>query len=174
MKLTASVLCSIAILSQIILSMGTVMHRGDCQSSVSSELNPHSTSHPKTKAKKSHHGCGCSHHSHEKSAPAPTPVQTQTVDSTVCEIVSPLPQPPCHCQSDPTTKFIIADYSVDHRKELEVIQSLPNFNFAFCDYSLNLSKIGNPSTAPPPPQFAPHVTHTSSSFVAIHLGIYLL
>ncbi len=158
MKITTSIICGITILTQIILNMGDMSHRGDCQAQIVPQAD--------SPIEYTSHSCGCSHHHQEFHSQAST-------DSCDAGNQEPTVPAPCHCQSEPTPKYIVGDYAIDHRKELESIQPSIDFNFTFCEYSVDLYKSDHPSNVPPP-IYEPFVAHNSGDFVTIHLGVFLL
>ncbi len=156
MKLIGNIVCTIAILTQIVLSMGLLSHAPECQ-----------VGQPVTVAdvsEKVHHHCGCGHH---HSSPA------EVVNADLCVSVPTTPPHDCTCSPQKTYPYVMSDQIVEQKSKQNALDAgaITSTEVSFSQLSLLLCK-SNQSNAPPPQ--TDYLPQSDTRFTSIHLGVFLI
>lgn len=156
MKLIGNIICTIAILTQIVMSAGFLLHAPDCQAGQSIIISDASES--------MHDHCGCGHHHHAPVSP---------VSNDLCYSIPDTPEHDCTCTPQKTYPYVLGDHIAEQKSKEQLLDAS---NFASIEVSFSQLAIlfckSNQSNAPPPqtdylPQHNPH-------FTSIHLGVFLI
>lgn len=164
MKLIGNIVCTIAILTQIILSAGLFAHAPDCQDTQSLSYE-HTDSH-NTTAQPTHH-CGCTHH-HSSN------VQTSE-DISLCERTPNTPLHDCTCTPQKNHPYHLSHQIPDQKPKDQVLKnsSLAATHIDLSQFSLLLT-ITNHSKAPPRVYEQIYLPQHHARFTSIHLGVFTI
>lgn len=153
MKFIGNIICSIAILTQIILSTGLLSHAPECRSSqsVSTEV-----------ASDAHNGCGCGHYH----------VTVPATNDDLCD-ANPIPSHDCTCIPQNTYPYVLGDHIAELKSKEHILDAI---SMASTDASLpQLSQLlckSNQSNAPP--SQTDYLQQHDARFTSIHLGVFLI
>ncbi len=158
MKLIGNIVCTIAILTQIILSAGLLSHAPDCGAKQSLSV---AVSDTDVTADKLDHDCGCGHH------------HTAPVSNDICDSVATAPAHDCTCTPQKTYPYFLGDHIAEQKSKDHFLDSgsLVSTQIDFSQLSLLLCK-STQSNAPPPDQA--YLPQHDAHFTSIHLGVFLI
>ncbi len=155
MKFIGNIICSIAILTQIVLSAGLFSHAPDCHSSQSVSVFTEITSD-------ANNGCGCGHY--HVTAPA--------TNDELC-YTNPTPSHDCTCIPQKTYPYVLGDHIAELKSKEHIFDAI---SMASTDVSLpQLSQLlckSNHSNAPP--SQTDYLPQHDARFTSIHLGVFLI
>lgn len=157
MKFLGNIVCTIAILAQVLLSAGLFMHAPDCVASQAITASDHQILN-----ENSSHDCGCNHHGHETS-----------VHDEHCYSLPPAPDHDCTCTSQKTYPYVLDDLIIEQKSKNQLLDGgiISSAQIDFNQLSLLLCK-ANPSNGPPPP--LTNLPQQNSRFTSIYLGVFLI
>ncbi|MGJ8656436.1 MAG: hypothetical protein ACSHX6_08290 [Akkermansiaceae bacterium] len=160
MKLFGNIVCSIAILTQIILSAGLLSHAPDCNS-----IQP--SSDTDTVSDLNSHHCGCDH-DHVAEV-------TTSETNALCNATPPLPLHDCTCSPQKTSPYLLNDQIVDTKSKHQLIENgaLASTHVDLSQFSLLLAK-ANQSNAPPLAREIVYLPQHHARFTSIYLGVFTI
>jgi hypothetical protein len=162
MKLIGNIVCTIAILTQIILSAGLLSHAPDCGVTQFLSVTATASGTEVTAGEHNHH-CGCDHY------------HTAPVSNEICDSASGATTPThdCTCTPQKNYPYFLGDHIAEQKSKNHFLDggSLVSARIDFSQLSLLLCK-SNQSNAPPPDQG--YLPQHDTRFTSIHLGVFLI
>ncbi len=158
MKFIGNIVCTIAILTQILLSAGLLYHAPDCGATQPISVLVSDTD---VTADKMDHDCGCGHH------------HTAPASNDLCDSTPHTPLHDCTCTPQKAYPYVLSDQIAEPKSKDFFLDggSLVSTQIDFSQLSLLLCK-SNQSNAPPPDQA--YLPQHNARFTSIHLGVFLI
>ncbi len=163
MKFLGNIVCTFAIIAQVLLGAGLLTHAPDCGAT-----QPINASHPALTSDTHSHHCHCEQDEPHHHIASPDPVHSDS-----CFFFASNHEHDCKCTPQKTYPYVLSEYSALQKPKDSLSADIAlTSNHLIPSFFSSLLREANQSNAPPPRIRELPQHHTR--YASIYLGVYLI